>query len=232
LEKIHIQIDNQESQVFPPPYEENAIISTFVASRRKYLIAKRFFDIAISLLLITLLFIWIIPIISLAIVLNSRGPIFFLQKRVGLNGSIFTCIKFRSMYVNHEAHEKPAEENDPRITSVGKFLRKTKIDELPQLFNVLIGDMSLTGPRPHMIADCHRFSFVVSSYKFRNLMKPGITGLAQIKGYRGPATDYESIQNRYFWDSVYVKKASMTLDVKILYETFIAGIKDCFFRKQ
>jgi putative colanic acid biosynthesis UDP-glucose lipid carrier transferase len=136
------------------------------------------------------------------------------------------------MFVNHEAHEKPAEENDPRITRVGRFLRNTKIDELPQLFNVLIGDMSLTGPRPHMIADCHRFSYVVSSYKFRNLVKPGITGLAQIKGYRGPATDCESIQNRYFWDCVYVKKASMTLDVKILCETFISGIKDCFTQKQ
>ena len=130
------------------------------------------------------------------------------------------------MIVNQEADEKPAIEKDERITQIGKFLRRTNIDELPQLFNVLAGDMSMTGPRPHMIADCHRFSFIISSYEFRNLVKPGITGLAQIKGYRGPSADYESIQKRFFWDAEYIRTASITMDLKFLSKTmlhFISG---------
>lgn len=124
------------------------------------------------------------------------------------------------MVVNEDADEKQAEENDSRITRAGRFLRKTNLDELPQFFNILKGEMTLIGPRPHMLADCMRFSFVVSSYNFRNFVKPGITGLAQIKGYRGPAKDYESIVKRYYWDAVYVRKAGAWLDTTIAAKTF------------
>jgi putative colanic acid biosynthesis UDP-glucose lipid carrier transferase len=123
------------------------------------------------------------------------------------------------MVSNDDADEKPADENDARITRAGKFLRKTNLDELPQFLNVFKGDMSITGPRPHMPADCIRFSFVVTSYEFRNLVKPGITGLAQVKGFRGPTKDYQSIVDRYYWDAVYVRKASIWLDVKIMMTT-------------
>ena len=123
------------------------------------------------------------------------------------------------MVQNEEADEKPAEDNDKRITRIGGVLRRTNLDELPQFFNVLAGSMSLVGPRPHMLSDCMRFSFVVSSYKFRSMVKPGITGLAQIKGYIGPARDYESIVRRFHWDAAYVRKASLGLDFKILVKT-------------
>jgi putative colanic acid biosynthesis UDP-glucose lipid carrier transferase len=123
------------------------------------------------------------------------------------------------MIVNDEADEKPAEDNDYRVTRAGRFLRKTNLDELPQFINVLLGDMSLVGPRPHMLSDCMRFSFVVSSYKFRNLVKPGITGLAQTKGHIGPARDYESIMTRYYWDATYVRQAGLWMDAKIIAKT-------------
>lgn len=203
-------------------HHEIAILTSFVATRRKYLLMKRCLDLLVSSICILGILSWLIPLVGILVRLNSRGPVFFIQERIGLNGRIFRCIKFRTMIVNREADERPAEENDPRITRIGRLLRRTKIDELPQLLNVLNGTMSLTGPRPHMISDCTRFSFVVSSYRFRTLVKPGITGLAQVKGYRGPANDYESIMNRYYWDTVYIRKAGLWLDLKIMGATLIS----------
>jgi putative colanic acid biosynthesis UDP-glucose lipid carrier transferase len=120
------------------------------------------------------------------------------------------------MVVNDEANEKQAEERDDRITRVGKLLRRTNIDELPQFINVLFGNMSIIGPRPHMLSDCTRFSFVIPAYKFRTQMRPGITGLAQVKGYHGPTVDYESIFIRYHWDAEYIRNANFFLDLRIL----------------
>ena len=208
---------------------ENAIIARFVASRRKYLYAKRALDISVSFFAIVLVLSWLLPLIAVWIKLGSKGPVFFSQNRVGRNGKIFRCLKFRTMVTNDDADEKPADENDRRITKAGRFLRKTNIDELPQFFNVLAGDMSLTGPRPHMLSDCLRFSFVISSYKFRSLVKPGITGLAQVKGFHGPAKEYDGIVNRYYWDAVYVRKAGLKLDLKILVKTVEIGCRT-FFR--
>lgn len=138
------------------------------------------------------------------------------------------------MIVNSEADEKQADENDYRITRVGKFLRKTNLDELPQFINVITGDMSVVGPRPHMFSDWTRFSFVIPGYKFRNLMRPGITGLAQIKGHHGPTPDYKSIYSRYLWDAEYIRKANLRLDAKIVILTFLKFLKNlisCLFRK-
>lgn len=163
---------------------------------------------------------WLLPVVALFIILDSKGPVFFIQKRVGKNGRLFPCIKFRTMIQNDEADERPAEKNDERITMVGKILRRTNIDEVPQFFNVLLGDMSVVGPRPHMIADCIRFSFVISSYSIRNLVRPGITGWAQAKGHHGPTTDYESVISRYYWDAKYVEKISAVLDARIMLKTF------------
>ena len=125
------------------------------------------------------------------------------------------------MYVNSEANTKQATANDSRITRVGRFLRNSNLDEIPQFLNVLAGHMSIVGPRPHMYKDCNNFSRVVDSYKFRNLMKPGITGLAQVKGYRGPAQDFDSIFRRYQWDAFYIRNTSFWLDLRIVHNTAI-----------
>lgn len=219
MPETEININQAEQErIHVLTFHENAILARFVASRRKYLVAKRAVDIAVSMILLIVLTCFL-PILALIIKLDSPGPVFFKQRRMGLNGKIFWCFKFRTMYVNENADERPAEENDTRVTGFGKWLRRTKIDELPQLLNVMLGTMSLVGPRPHMLSDCDRFSFVISSYKFRTLVKPGITGLAQVKGYRGPAMDYESIWNRYYYDAVYIRKANAVLDLKILFYT-------------
>ncbi len=160
--------------------------------------------------------------------LDSKGPVFFRQKRVGRNGVPFFCLKFRTMRPNPEADEKPATGNDERITRLGSWLRKTNMDELPQFINVLAGDMSVVGPRPHMVTDCIRFSFVISSYSFRSLLRPGITGWAQVNGLHGPAENYDSIMLRYYWDAMYIRKAGFWLDMKIILQTlFKTGKAAC-----
>lgn len=209
-----------------PGMTQNGIVRSFVASRKKFLWAKRIFDILFSSMIILLVMTWLIPLVALLIKLDSKGPVFFRQKRIGRNGRPFQCLKFRTMIQNPEADERPAEENDERITRTGRLLREANIDELPQLFNVWKGDMSVIGPRPHMIADCIRFSFVISSYSFRSLVRPGITGWAQVNGFHGPTSDYESIIIRYYWDAMYVRKAGVLLDAKILLQTFISGISN------
>jgi putative colanic acid biosynthesis UDP-glucose lipid carrier transferase len=207
-----------------PDNNQNEIVRSFVASKKNYLFFKRLFDILFSAFILVLVLSWLLPLIAILIKLDSKGPVFFKQKRIGLNGKPFSCLKFRTMISNDEADERQADENDDRITDIGKFLRKTNMDELPQFFNVLVGCMSIVGPRPHMITDCIRFSFVISSYQFRNLVRPGITGLAQVKGYHGPTADYESIIIRYYWDAQYVRKAGLWLDIKIIGITIIQSL--------
>jgi putative colanic acid biosynthesis UDP-glucose lipid carrier transferase len=208
-----------------PGMHQNGIVRSFVASRKKYLFTKRAFDIVFSALVILLVMSWLLPLVALLIKLDSKGPVFFRQKRIGRNAVPFYCLKFRTMIPNEEADEQPALENDSRITTAGRWLRKLNIDELPQFFNVLRGQMSVVGPRPHMTADCIRFSFVISSYSFRHLVRPGITGWAQVHGYHGPTNDYESIIIRYYWDAMYVRKADLFLDVKIVTRTFARACK-------
>jgi len=206
----------------------NAIVRSFVASKKKYLLFKRFFDIVFSLLVILLLMSWLVPLVAVFIKWGSKGPVFFRQKRIGLNGRPFICLKFRTMFPNEEADQVQADKNDLRVTRAGRFLRLTNLDELPQFFNVLAGHMSVVGPRPHMVADCIRFSFVISSYAFRGLVRPGITGWAQINGFHGPTTDYESIILRYYWDAQYVRKANLWLDMKIISLSFLQVLRNLF----
>jgi len=195
---------------------QNGIVRSFVASRKKYLFFKRVFDLFFSSLVILLLLSWLVPLIAILIRMDSKGPVFFRQLRIGKNGKPYYCIKFRTMIRNAEADERPAEDNDERITRAGRILRRTNMDELLQFINVLRGQMSVVGPRPHMIADCIRFSFVVPSYQCRSLLKPGITGWAQVNGYHGPTADYESIILRYYWDAQYIRKANFWLDLRII----------------
>jgi putative colanic acid biosynthesis UDP-glucose lipid carrier transferase len=192
---------------------------SYIDDKKGYFIFKRIFDVIMSLLIIATILSWLLPLLALLIKLDSMGPVFFLQKRTGKGGRSFLCYKFRSMIFNVEADKKQAVENDHRITRLGKFLRKSNLDELPQFFNVLKGEMSIVGPRPHMYADCNRFSAQVPAYKLRNLIRPGITGLAQTKGFSGPAINFEEIFRRYQWDAYYVRAANFWLDLKIIRKT-------------
>lgn len=211
------------------PENQTVLIYSHVPQRRLYLILKRIFDVIFSFLFIALVLTWLVPLASLLIVLDSSGPVFFIQRRTGRNGRPFLCLKFRTMVVNEDAHEKQAEENDDRITKMGRFLRRTNIDELPQFINVLLGNMSIIGPRPHMLSDCTRFSFVIPAYKFRAEMRPGITGLAQVKGYHGPTVDYESIFIRYHWDAEYIRNANFFLDLRILGLTLLQSLGNIIY---
>ena len=201
-------------------------------SSTDYLITKRAFDLLFSLFVIVFVLSWLLPVLILVIWIDSRGPVFFIQRRVGKNGKMFRCLKLRTMIINADADVKQAIVGDPRITRVGRFLRNSSLDELPQFFNVIAGNMSVVGPRPHMLADDLRFAELIKGYDERNTMKPGITGMAQVKGYKGPATDFTSIFNRYQWDAFYVRNAHMMLDLRIVVDTFTEMIKVIFTRER
>jgi putative colanic acid biosysnthesis UDP-glucose lipid carrier transferase len=181
---------------------------------------KRGFDIVFSLVIIVFLLSWLIPIIALLIKLESRGPVFFKQGRPGLDENEFYCYKFRSMQVN-ETTEKEASKNDPRVTKMGRFMRKTSIDEFPQFFNVLLGDMSVVGPRPHLWSQNKSYASKVKKYMVRHYVKPGITGLAQVKGFRGEIETDEDMINRIKFDVFYIENWSLVMDIKIILQTVI-----------
>jgi putative colanic acid biosynthesis UDP-glucose lipid carrier transferase len=187
---------------------------------------KRGFDLLFSVLVTVLLFSWLFPIIAIAVKLSSPGPVFFKQKRSGLNNKGFNCYKFRSMKQNAEADAKQATQNDPRITKVGAFLRKTSLDELPQFINVLKGQMSIVGPRPHMLKHTEQYANLVGNFMNRHAIKPGITGLAQIKGFRGEIDDFALLQNRVRLDRFYVNSWTLFFDVKIVFLTGFTLFKD------
>lgn len=182
-------------------------------------VAKRVLDVTVSALLILLLS-PLLALVGLAILLDSRGPLVFAQRRTGLNGKTFAILKFRSMHVLEDgADVKQAVRGDTRITRVGRVIRKLSLDELPQLFNVLAGDMSLVGPRPHAIAHDEYYGAAIPNYAVRQQVKPGITGWAQIHGARGATPTLDSMQARVDLDSWYVAHTSVTLDLMILART-------------
>lgn len=180
---------------------------------------KRAGDILLSTIVILGLLSWLIPIIALLIKLDSKGPVFFLQKRNKKNGNIFTCIKFRSMIENDDADFVQATPDDERITKLGRFLRNHFIDELPQFFNVWIGDMSFIGPRPHMVNDNNKYEEVIEFYNYRHKVKPGITGLSQAMGYVGETRNLQAMKDRVHLDIFYVRHWSFRLDLKIFWHT-------------
>lgn len=198
---------------------EKVSLRRYVDEKPRYFFFKRLFDIAFSLIVIVGVLSWMIPLVGLLIMLESKGGVFFIQRRVGKGGKIFSCIKFRTMVLNEDANHTQAQPDDYRITRIGRFLRFTNLDEFPQFLNVMAGEMSIVGPRPHMITDCNQFSKVVSGYKFRNMVKPGITGLSQVKGLRGPARDFATIFRRFEYDAFYVRNAGFGLDLRIIRQT-------------
>lgn len=207
--------------------EHNVQLSEAVENRRRsFLIAKRSIDIFFSLIIVVCILSWLMPILAILIKLDSRGPIFFKQKRTGYKGKTFNCFKLRSMKVNKKANDLQASIDDPRITRMGKFLRISNLDELPQFINVLIGDMSIVGPRPHMLSDSEYFSEIFPGYYNRYLVKPGITGLAQINGFRGPTPNIRSIYKRLQWDLYYVEHAYTGMDIRIILLTAIETLRE------
>jgi putative colanic acid biosynthesis UDP-glucose lipid carrier transferase len=186
---------------------------------------KRALDIVVSSLVIIFILSWLIPLIGLFILLESKGPIFFKQLRTGRNNKPFYCIKFRSMVFNKDADLKQATQNDARVTTVGKIIRKTSLDEFPQFINVFKGEMSLVGPRPHMLKHTTDYSKVADDYMIRQFIKPGITGWAQINGYRGEITNPEQIQMRVNKDLWYLENWTLWLDIQILFLTIYFILK-------
>jgi Undecaprenyl-phosphate glucose phosphotransferase len=181
---------------------------------------KRVFDIVFSLVVMVCILSWLYPLIALLIKLESRGPVIFKQGRSGLQNSKFYCYKFRTMRKDNQNEAQQASVNDSRVTRIGAFLRKTSLDELPQFFNVLLGNMSVIGPRPHMIEHTEKFKKSIKNYMVRHYAKPGITGLAQISGYRGEIIKQKDINNRVKYDVEYIQNWSLGLDLKICALTF------------
>lgn len=188
-------------------------------------IIKRFFDILFSILVLVTVFPIVFLIFSILIKLTSSGPIFFKQERTGLQGRTFSCYKFRSMKLNDQSDNQIATEGDSRITKVGRFMRRTSIDELPQFFNVLIGNMSVVGPRPHMLKQTSLYKELIDRFMIRHVIKPGITGWAQISGYRGETKTIEQMEGRFKRDIWYIENWSFLLDIKIIFVTIYHVLK-------
>ncbi len=184
---------------------------------------KRIFDILFSAAVILFIFSWLFPIMGLLIKLNSKGPVFFKQQRTGINNKTFWCYKFRTMTVNSESDSKQAQVNDSRITSIGHFMRKTNIDELPQFINVFLGNMSVVGPRPHMLKHTEQYSELIRHYKVRHFVKPGITGWAQVNGFRGLTDELWKMEKRVEYDMEYLEKWNFIWDIKIIFMTLFGN---------
>ena len=188
-------------------------------------VIKRVFDLLFSVVVILGLLSWLSLILAIIIKWESKGPLFFIQKRNGLKYNEFNCYKFRSMELNDEAHLNQVCKNDIRVTKIGRFMRKTSIDELPQFFNVLLGDMSVVGPRPHMVSHTEMYALKIDKFMVRHFVKPGITGLAQTKGFRGEVETDEDIINRVKFDIFYMENWSILLDIKIIFITIYNTLK-------
>lgn len=188
-------------------------------------VIKRAFDVLVSVFVIIFILSWLTPLMAILIKLDSKGPVFYKQKRNGLDYKEFYCYKFRSMYLNPTADIEQASREDKRVTKLGGFIRKTSLDELPQFLNVLLSDMSIVGPRPHMVSYTHMYAEKIDKFMVRHFVKPGITGLAQVSGYRGEVESEKDIINRVKYDIFYLENWSLFLDIKIIILTVYNIIK-------
>ncbi|MDR8393485.1 sugar transferase [Aliifodinibius sp. S!AR15-10] len=219
---VHTELDNNAQSI-----TENVTPPQFHVLSKKQYRSKRILDVILSgigVLIMALVY----PFIALAIKLSSPGPVIFKQQRTGLNGNPFTCFKFRTMHVlqRRERNGKPdiTQKGDARIFWFGSLLRKLNLDELPQLFNVLKGDMSLVGPRPYPVQECAYWNSTFEDFFYRYSVKPGISGFAQAKGYRGGTLDEEHMRKRLDYDLIYVQKNSLSMDLKIIGRTILQMI--------
>ncbi len=204
----------------------DSLIPSAVVFDESQILVKRCMDVFISLGLFLFVFSWAFPLIGLAVKLTSKGPIFFRQLRHGKNNVPFYCYKFRTMHINDDADIRQATRNDARKTAVGSFLRRTSLDELPQFFNVLKGEMSIVGPRPHAVSMNYKFSEEIQNFMYRHSVRPGITGLAQAKGFRGETRNFYDIYLRCKLDMFYINNWTPFLDIKIILWTIVSLILD------
>lgn len=209
-------------------YEFNYVETVPILSQSKYPLdfftnhtIKRLFDIVFSSVILLFICSWLFPVIAFLIKIDDpKGHIFFRQKRYGFHDEVFDCIKFRTMKTNQESASRTTEKNDSRITRIGRFLRKTSLDEMPQFINVFLGDMSVVGPRPHMLLVDDYYKPKISRYSVRSMVKPGITGLAQVNGLRGDDGDMNiGMKKRILADSFYVRNWSFSMDIVIILKT-------------
>lgn len=189
------------------------------------LYGKRIFDFVVSLFVCAFVLSWMIPLLSLCIRFSSPGPGLFIQVRTGRKGRVFYCLKFRTMYFEKNSAFSQAKQGDPRVTKLGLFLRRTNLDEMPQFLNVLLGDMSLVGPRPHAIQHDGQYWNLIETYPHRYSIRPGITGLAQVRGARGETTDIIRMRHRVKYDLHYIKRQSLLIDIKLCWLTVKPMIK-------
>lgn len=229
---IDLEVAPREATLFTRGYKAQQLGDmTILTSREEPLShlrnkwAKRIFDIVFSSLVILCVFPVMIPIIGLLIYLEDPGPIFFRQKRSGYRNKTFKMWKFRSMRVNKECDELQATKDDNRTTKIGAFLRKTSLDEFPQFINVFMGDMSVVGPRPHMLSHTEKYAEVIDAYMIRHKVKPGVTGLAQVNGYRGPTEELWKMEKRVEYDVYYLENWSLLMDLKCIFKTVTDGFK-------
>ena len=188
-------------------------------------VKKRLFDVVFSLLVIVFIISWLYPLLALIIKIQSPGPVLFKQLRSGRDNQPFWCYKFRSMHVNANSDSKQAHKGDSRITAIGRFMRKTSLDEFPQFVNVLFGNMSIVGPRPHMLNHTEEYRAIIDQYMVRQFLKPGITGWAQVNGYRGETKDPSLMQKRVEHDIWYMENWSAMLDLRIVFITIFSILK-------
>lgn len=186
---------------------------------------KRLFDILVSSFAIVFILSWLYPILAILIKVQNPGPVLFKQLRSGRDNKTFWCFKFRSMKLNDDSNHLQAGLNDDRITSIGKFMRRTSLDEFPQFFNVLIGNMSVIGPRPHMLAHTEQYRKIIDKYMIRQFLKPGISGWAQVNGFRGETKELSKMEERVEHDIWYLENWSLMLDVKVIFFTIINVFK-------
>jgi exopolysaccharide biosynthesis polyprenyl glycosylphosphotransferase len=196
-----------------------------LSPQQRYALLKRAFDLSFSLLVVVLILSWLAPLLGLLLKLESRGPVFFKQLRTGKHGKPFYCLKFRSMRLNAEADTRQASRGDNRITRIGAFIRQTSIDELPQFINVLRGDMSVVGPRPHMLQHTEDYAQRITHFMERHAVTPGITGWAQVKGYRGETRELQAMEQRVQADIWYLRHSSFWLDVRIVGLTIVQTVR-------
>lgn len=209
--------NSDTAEISLPVFKSTGQSMSHIQNRLK----KRFMDMLISTCVLIFILSWLIPLIGLLIKLQSPGPIFFKQLRSGRNNKPFYCYKFRSMFVNKDANAKQASQNDARITGIGKFLRKSNLDEFPQFINVFLGQMSVVGPRPHMLSHTEHYGSLINRYMVRHFVKPGITGWAQVSGYRGETKDPMLMAKRVEHDIDYMHNWTAMLDCKIICLTAI-----------
>lgn len=196
-----------------------------LSAQQQYFLLKRLFDFSFSLLVTVLLLSWLVPLLGILIKIESRGPVFFKQLRTGKGGKPFYCLKFRSMRLSSDADSRQASRGDSRITRMGAFIRKTSIDELPQFLNVLRGDMSVVGPRPHMLQHTEDYARRITGFMERHAVTPGITGWAQVKGYRGETRELSAMENRVQADIWYLRNSSFRLDLRIVGLTILQSVR-------